>query len=195
MDGEDIFINHLIIIIKSEVSTFPIVVIFLVAVCLRRLYHHMLWVSYMFIKSWVFCRLLLRSLMVCANNRVNDDPMVVFVCLHIPLPHYHHYADLPEGIKFLNAGQVHSVWSVCLRLSQFSQLSFMQHMGLCIFSLPIYLMIIVSICVLYLITIIKSEVWPICHCLGLGNETVVCAVCLFIFLYINRYHEQMERNS
>ena len=35
-----------------------------------------------------------------------------------------------------------------------------------------------------LIIIIKSEVWTITHCLGLGHETMVCAVCLFIFLWI-----------
>ena len=54
-------------------------------------------------------------------------------------------------------------------------------MGLCAFSLPISLMMILRICVLYvislmmivkicvfyLIIIIKLEVWPICHCLGL----------------------------
>ena len=33
-----------------------------------------------------------------------------------------------------------------------------------------------------LIIIIKSEVWTIIHCLGLGHETMVCAVCLSIFL-------------
>ena len=38
--------------------------------------------------------------------------------------------------------------------------------------------------ILCLITIIKSAVWTITHCLGLGNETMVCAVCLFIFLWI-----------
>ena len=27
----------------------------------------------------------------------------------------------------------------------------------------------------------KSEVWTINHCLGLGHETMVCAVCLFVF--------------
>ena len=27
--------------------------------------------------------------------------MVVFVCLHITLPHYHHYADLSESIELL----------------------------------------------------------------------------------------------
>ena len=38
-------------------------------------------------------------------------------------------------------------------------------------------------CVLYLIIIIKPEVWIINHCLGLGHETMVCAVCLTMFLY------------
>ena len=49
--------------------------------------------------------------------------------------------------------------SVCLRLSQISQLSVMQYMGLCVFSLPISLMMIVRICVLYLIIIIKSPLF------------------------------------
>ena len=40
-------------------------------------------------------------------------------------------------------------------------------------------------CVLYLIIIIKPEVWIINHCLGLGHETMVCAVCLTMFLWIN----------
>ena len=34
----------------------------------------------------------------------------------------------------------------------------------------------------YIIIIIKSEVWTITHCLGLGHETMVSAVCLSIFL-------------
>ena len=38
-------------------------------------------------------------------------------------------------------------------------------------------------CVLYLIIIIKPEVWIINHCLGLGHETMVCAVCLTMFLW------------
>ena len=40
--------------------------------------------------------------------------------------------------------------------------------------------------------IIKSEVWPICHCLGLVHEPMVCAVCLltfsFLYSYIISYH-------
>ena len=52
--------------------------------------------------------------------------------------------------------------SVSLRSSQFSQLSFMQYMGLCVFSLPISLMIIERICALYLIIIIELEVLIVC---------------------------------
>ena len=36
--------------------------------------------------------------------------------------------------------------------------------------------------ILCLIIIIKSVVWAITHCLGLGHETMVCAVCLSFFL-------------
>ena len=35
--------------------------------------------------------------------------------------------------------------------------------------------------ILCLIIIIKSEVWAITHCLGLGHDTMVCAVCLSVF--------------
>ena len=59
--------------------------------------------------------------------------MAVFVCLHIKLHH-------------------------CQQISQFSQLYFVQYMGLCVFSLPMSLMMIVKIHVLHLIIIIKLEV-------------------------------------
>ena len=53
--------------------------------------------------------------------------------------------------------------SVCLRLSQFLQCNYVscKHMGLCAFSLPICLVMIVRMCVLFLIIIVKWEVWPI----------------------------------
>ena len=74
--------------------------------------------------------------------------------------------------------------SVWVRLSIFSQLSIEHYMGLCVFSLPISLVMTERI--FCLIFIIKSEVWTIIHCLGLGHETMVCAVCLSLFLY-NRF--------
>ena len=63
--------------------------------------------------------------------------------------------------------------------------------AVCEFTLQIDLMIIVRVRVLYFIITIKSEVGPICHCLGLGHETVVCAewfsIYLFFLAYFNFY--------
>ena len=74
--------------------------------------------------------------------------------------------------------------SVWVRLSIFSQLSIIQYVGLCVFCLPISFVMIDRIYILCLIIIIKSEVWTITHCLGLGHETMVCVVCLSIFSWI-----------
>ena len=66
----------------------------------------------------------------------------------------------------------------------FSQLSIIQkYVGLCVFSLPISLVMIERIYILCLVIIVKSEVCSITHCLGLGHKTMVCAVCLSVFLY------------
>ena len=72
--------------------------------------------------------------------------------------------------------------NVWVRLSIFSPLSIIQYVGLYVFSLPISLVVIERIYILCLIVIIKSEVWTITHCLGLGHETMVSAVCLSVFL-------------
>ena len=74
--------------------------------------------------------------------------------------------------------------SVWVRLSIFSLLSILQYVGLYVFSLPISLVMIERNYILCLIIIIiKSEVWTITHCLGLGHEIMVSAVCLSIFLW------------
>ena len=87
----------------------------------------------------------------------------------------------PDGGIRVFANQITLLSSLCrpicqvlsrvcvLRFSQFSQLSFMQYMGLCLLSSPIPL-VIVRICILYLIIIIiKSDLWSICHCLGCSD--------------------------
>ena len=71
---------------------------------------------------------------------------------------------------------------VWVRLSIFSLWSIIQYVGLYVFSLPIPLVMHERIYILCLI-IIKSKVWTITHCLGLGHETMVSAVCLSIFLW------------
>ena len=56
------------------------------------------------------------------------------------------------------------------------------YVGLYVFSWPVPLVMIEIIYILCVIVIIKSEVWTITYCLGLGHETMVPTVCLSIFL-------------
>ena len=59
----------------------------------------------------------------------------------------------------------YNLLSVWIRLSIFFQLSNIQYVGLCVFSLLISFVMIERIYILCLIIIIKSEVWTITHCL------------------------------
>ena len=70
--------------------------------------------------------------------------------------------------------------NVCLRLRQLSQLSFIDIWG-CVCSVSQFSCDGRKNVCTYLIIIIKSEVWFINHCLGLGHQTMICAVCLTMF--------------
>ena len=90
------------------------------------------------------------EVMICLN--------VVFVCLHITSSHccrhvWRHWTYKTPVMYILS--------SVCLRLSLFFQSSFMQYMGLCVFTLPFSLVIVMRIYVLDLVVTIKSDVWII----------------------------------
>ena len=68
------------------------------------------------------------------------------------------------------------IYIVCTILSYW-------YVGLCAFSLPVSFVMIERVYIICLIIIIRSEVWTITHCLGSGRHgTLVCAVCLSIFL-------------
>ena len=66
-------------------------------------------------------------------------------------------------------------------------------MGLCVFSLPIFLIMLLRIRILYLIIIIKSEVWHVCHCLGLGHETKGMR-CISFNILMDKYIKHFRRN-
>ena len=100
--------------------------------------------------------------------------------LFITPSHYHHWKLIGRhwNYKMPVRYVLSSVW---VRLSIFSQLSIIQYMG-CVFSvypLPLWWL---KEYILSLIIIIKSDVWTIIHCLGLGHKTMVCAVCLYILM-------------
>ena len=68
---KDISIAHVIIIIKSEVPTFPIVIIFSVVVCLRCLLHHILsLIAYTFQENRDFVLIMIAQFMMSANSRI-----------------------------------------------------------------------------------------------------------------------------
>ena len=96
-----------------------------------------------------------------------------FVCANVIWRHWTYKMPVRYNLS--------SVW---VRLSILSQLSIIQYVGLFVFSLPIIFVMIERIYILCLIIIIKSEVLTSTHCLWLCHETMVCAVCLSIFLWI-----------
>ena len=136
-----------------------------------------------------FVPLSLSSLMMCANNRLHYIATVVFVCSHIKLFHYLHYTAVSENIEFQKA---HYVGCVCVSMIKpVLSIIFIEYMGLCVFSLPIPLVMIMTLRVRYPIIIIKSEIWIVCYWLEWSHETVVCAVYLSM-LYRNVRMDQFD---
>ena len=162
---------------------FPLFLYFSVVVCLRFLLHHILsLIVYKFRETREFVFMSITQFMMSANSLIRFGLQFVFVCLYVTPSHYLHCANFIWR-RWTYKMPVRYNWSsVWIRLSIFSQLSIIQYVGLCVFSLPISVVMIERIYILCLIIIIKSEVWTITHCLGLGHETMVCAVCLSIFL-------------
>ena len=193
IDWKNRFITHLIIIIKSEVSTFPIVVIFF-----RGCVSEMVVLSY----SVIYYIYIPEALRPCFRYWYSVYGICKFYDTLWPVGRVRLFADYTISLSSL----CRLIWrhwttkmlvmymlpSVCLRLRQFSQLSFIQYMGLCVSAYPILPWWSWE-CVLYLIIIIKPGVWIINHCLGLGHETMVCAVYLTMFLLTsNHIHYKMR---
>ena len=167
---------------NRKYPTFPLFSYFSVIVCLRCLLHHILsLIVYTFRENREFVFISIVQLM-SANSRIRFGLQIVFGCLYITPSHYHHRANFIWRHWTYKMPVRYNLSSVWVRLSIFSQLSIIQYVVLCVFSLPISLMMIERIYIPCLIIYIKSEVWTISHCLGLGLETMICAVCLSIFL-------------
>ena len=93
---------HVIIIIKSEVSTLPIVILFSLAVCLRCLLHHILsLIAYTFRELRDFVFIIVVQFMMSSNSRMRFRLHIVHVCLYITSSHYHHRANLSEDIELI----------------------------------------------------------------------------------------------
>ena len=186
-DWKDISITHVVIIIKSEVSTFPIVIIFFRG-----------YVPEMFVTSYsvTYCIYVPGKPGICFyhycaaydESKYSDifwlaDRTRLFVQYIISLSSlckliWRHWTyKMPVKIYFVECvSKIKHILSV---------IHYLLYVGLYVFSLPISLVMIERIYMLCLIIIINSEVWTIevwTHCLGLGHKTMVSAVCLSIFL-------------
>ena len=160
---------------------FPLFSYFSVVVCLRYLLHHNLsLIVYTFRENREFVFISIVQFMASANSRIRFGLQIVFVCLYITPSHYHHSANFIWRLWTYEMPVRYNLSSVWVSI--FFQLSNIEYVGMCVFSLPISFVMIERIYILCLIIIIKSEVWTITHCLGLGHETMVCAVCISIFL-------------
>ena len=161
---------------------------FSVFVCLRCLLHHILsLIVYTFRENREFVFISIVRFMMSANNRIRFGLQMVFVCLYITSSHYHHCANFIWRHWTYKMPVRYNLSSVWVRLSISSQLSIIQYVGAVCFHLPISFVMIERTYILCLIIIIKSEVWTITHCLGLGHGTMVCAVCLSMFFFLIRH--------
>ena len=139
----------------------------------------------------IFCRLLhihsgktlfsLVLFVMSVNIRIHFRLQIVLVCLYLTPSHYQHCANFIWRHWTYKMPVRYNLSSVWVRLSIFSWLSIIQYVGLCVFKIPIPFVMIERIYILCLIIIIKSEVWTIIHCLGLGHEKWYA---LYVFLYI-----------
>ena len=139
-DWKDISIAHVIIIIKSEVSTCQIVIIFSVFVCLICLLYHILSLTaYTFRENREFV-FIINHCAVYNECKYSDtfwlaERTRMFVLYTLSLSSLckliwrHWFYGMPVGYI------LSSVW---VRLSIFFPLSIIQHVGLYVFSLPIW---------------------------------------------------------
>ena len=168
----------------NQYPPFSLLSYFSVVVCLRCLLHHIMsLIVYTFRENRDFVFISIVQSLMSANSCIRFGLQIVFVCLYIAPYHYHHCANFIWRHWTYKMPVRYNLSGVQERLSIFSQLSIVKYVGLRVFSLPSSFVMIEIIYILCFIIIIKSEVWTITHCLGLGHETMVCTVCLSIFLW------------
>ena len=129
--------------------------IFSVVVCLRCLLHHiLLLIAYTYRENREFAFIIIVQLMINVNHRIRFVLKIVFVCLYITPFHYHHCANLSEDIELIKC-----LSDIFCRVREkdkaYSLLSIIQYVGLCVFSLPISL--VIEIIYIYFILLSSSN--------------------------------------
>ena len=163
---------------------FPLLSYFSVVVCLRCLLHQILsLIAYAFRENREFVFIIIVQFMVSANIRIRFGLQIVLVCLYSTPSHYHHCANLSEGIELIKCLPDISCW-VCEQDWAYSLNYPLYNIWGSVFSVYPFPLWWFKEYILCFIIIYKLEVWTIIHCLGLGHGTMVCAVCLSLFFFI-----------
>ena len=102
--------------------------------------------------------------------------------VYITSSHSHHCANLSEDIEIIKC--LSDIFVECASKIRYvlSVIHYTINIWGCVFSVYPFPWWWFREYMLCLIIIIKSKVWTIIHCSGLGHETMVCAVCLSILL-------------
>ena len=89
---------------------FPLLSYLSVVVCLRCLLHYILsLIAYTFRENREFVFIIIVQFMMSANIPIRFGLQIVLVCLYSTSYHYHHCANLSEGIELWNACQIYFV--------------------------------------------------------------------------------------
>ena len=124
--------------VKKYVTSFPLFSYFSVVVYLRCFLHHiLLLIVYTFRENRKFVFISIVQFMMIANSRIRFGLQVVSVCLYITPSQYYHCANFIWRLWTYRMPIRYNLSRVWVRLSIFSQLSLLQYVGLCVFSLPI----------------------------------------------------------
>ena len=92
----------LISLSNRKYPPFPLLSYFSVVVCLRCLLHHILSLTaYTFRENREFVFIIIVQFMMSANIRIRFDLRIVLVCLYSTPSHYHHCANVSEGIELI----------------------------------------------------------------------------------------------
>ena len=136
---------------------FPLFSYFSVVVCLRCLSHHILsLIVYTFRENREFVFISIVQVM-SANSRIRFGWQIAFVCLYITPSHYHHCANFIWRHWTYKMPVRYNLSSVWVRLSIISQLSIIQYVGLCVFSLPISFVMIERIYIYMYFVLLSSS--------------------------------------
>ena len=139
-------------------------------VCLRCLLHHiLLLIAYTFRENRDSVFITIVQFMMSSNIiRLFIHNTISFSSLYKLIWRHWNYK---MHVRYI----LPSVW---VRLSILSQLSIIQYMGLCVFSLPISPVMIEMV---YTLSYYHHQIGNMnfTRCFGLGHETMVCAVCLY----------------